>query len=72
LSALNILQGRVERVREGGGPGAMVALDTSAGRVLARITRRSATALGLETGVEVFAIVKSVSVAPGDVGGGAG
>jgi molybdopterin-binding protein len=66
------LQGTIERVREGGGPGAMVALDTSAGRVLARMTRRSATALGLETGVEVYAIVKTVSVAPGDVGGGAG
>jgi molybdopterin-binding protein len=69
LSALNILHGRIERVREGEGPGAMVALDTSAGRVLARITRRSATALGLAPGVEVYAIVKTVSVAPGDVGG---
>jgi molybdate transport system ATP-binding protein len=47
----------------------MVALDTSAGRLLARVTRRSATALGLAPGVEVYAIVKTVSVAPGDVGG---
>ena len=69
LSALNILPGRIERVREGVGPGAMVALNTDAGRVLARVTRRSATALGLEPGVEVYAIVKTVSVAPGDVGG---
>jgi molybdate transport system ATP-binding protein len=69
LSALNILPGTVDRVREGDGPGAMVALDTSAGRLLARITRRSATALGLAPGVAVYAIVKTVSVAPGDVGG---
>jgi molybdate transport system ATP-binding protein len=69
LSALNILPGTVREVRGGGGPGVIVALETPAGRVLARITRRSATALGLAEGVPVHAIVKTVSVAPGDVGG---
>ncbi|TCP42197.1 molybdenum ABC transporter ATP-binding protein [Rhodovulum marinum] len=69
LSALNILPGTVHEVRSRGGPGAMVALDTPAGRVLSRITRRSAQALGLEPGVAVHAVVKSVSVAPQDVGG---
>jgi len=72
LSALNILSGRIAQLREGSGPGVMVALDTSAGRVLARITRRSAAALGLAPGIEVYAIVKSVSVARGDIGGQGG
>ncbi|RDC72541.1 molybdenum ABC transporter ATP-binding protein [Rhodovulum sp. 12E13] len=69
LSALNILPGVVHDVRPGAGPGAIVALDTKAGRVLARITRRSATAMGLAPGQTCHAIVKSVSVAPQDVGG---
>ena len=71
LSALNILPGRVHELRSGAGPGVIVAIDTPAGRILARITRRSALALDLAPGVDVHAIVKSVSVAPGDVGGGA-
>jgi molybdate transport system ATP-binding protein len=70
LSALNILAGTVHEVRAGEGPGAIVALDTAAGRVLARITRRSALALGLEPGMTAHAVIKSVSVAPGDIGTG--
>lgn len=70
LSALNILAGTVDEVRAGEGPGAIVALDTAAGRVLARITRRSAAALGLAPGVAAHAVIKSVSVAPADIGTG--
>ncbi|WP_412509863.1 TOBE domain-containing protein, partial [Roseovarius sp. SYSU LYC5161] len=69
LSALNILPGRVAEVRPGAGPGVMVALDTPAGRLLARITERSVRVLELAEGTALHAIVKSVSVAPGDVGG---
>ncbi|OZB20413.1 MAG: molybdenum ABC transporter ATP-binding protein [Rhodobacterales bacterium 34-62-10] len=69
LSALNILPGVVREVRAGDGPGAIVALDTAGGRVLARITRRSAATLGLVPGMAVHAIVKTVSVAASDVGG---
>jgi len=69
LSALNILSGRVQEVRAGDGPGALVVVDTQAGRILARITRRSALALGITPGIAVFAVIKSVSVAPADVGG---
>jgi molybdate transport system ATP-binding protein len=68
LSALNILPGVVHEVRPGEGPGAIVAIDTKAGRVLARITRRSAAALGLAPGIEVHAVIKTVSVAPSDIG----
>jgi molybdate transport system ATP-binding protein len=72
LSALNILPGRIEVVREGTGPGVMIAIETTAGRILSRVTRRSAAALGLSVGTEVYAVVKTVSVAPGDVGGSHG
>ena len=70
LSALNILPGRVAEVRPGEGPGAIVALDTPAGRLLARVTRRSAAALGLAPGVAAHAVMKSVAIAPADVGAG--
>jgi molybdate transport system ATP-binding protein len=69
LSALNILPGTVKEIRPGDGPGAIIAIDTQAGRLLARITRRSAAALRLAPGETVYAIVKSVAVAPDDVGG---
>ncbi|PHP66977.1 molybdenum ABC transporter ATP-binding protein [Zhengella mangrovi] len=68
LSALNILAGTVAEIREGGGPGAMVAIDTPAGRVLARITQRSVGALGLAPGAAVHAVIKTVSVSPADIG----
>lgn len=68
LSALNILRGKVAELRPGDGPGTIVALDTAAGRLLARITRRSAEAMELAPGLEVHAIMKSVAVAPEDVG----
>jgi molybdate transport system ATP-binding protein len=72
LSALNILPGIVAEVRAGEGPGAMVAVDTPAGRLLARVTRRSADLLGLAPGVAVHAVLKTVAVGPADVGGGTG
>jgi molybdate transport system ATP-binding protein len=69
LSALNILPATVAEIRTGDGPGAIVSLDTSAGRLLARITRRSATALGLSPGTACHAVIKTVAVAPENVGG---
>ncbi|PYG26386.1 molybdenum ABC transporter ATP-binding protein [Pelagimonas varians] len=69
LSALNILPGRIISMRTGDGPGAMVSIQTPAGKILARITRRSANSLGLNIGSECHAVVKSVSVAPQDIGG---
>lgn len=69
LSALNILPGVVETVRFGDGPGALVQLRSGADLILARLTRRSAEALGLAPGVACHAIVKTVSVGRGDIGG---
>ncbi|MEM8729605.1 MAG: molybdenum ABC transporter ATP-binding protein [Pseudomonadota bacterium] len=69
LSALNVIPGVVDRIRPGDGPGALVSLTTPAGTVLARITQRSVETLGLGQGSPCYAIVKSVAIAPQDVGG---
>lgn len=69
LSALNILPGTVSEVRAGDGPGAIVALETAAGRLLARVTSRSVAALELAPGVAAHAVIKTVAVARSDVGG---
>ncbi|WP_370323219.1 molybdenum ABC transporter ATP-binding protein [Pseudorhodobacter sp. E13] len=68
LSALNILPAKVTALHIGSGPGALVQLQLGQDRILARITRRSAQALGLEVGTDCFAILKSVAVAPGSIG----
>ncbi|ALI54961.1 molybdenum ABC transporter ATP-binding protein [Celeribacter marinus] len=68
LSALNIMAGEIVAVKRGDGPGAIVSLKTSAGPILARVTQRSADALGLVVGVHCHAIIKTVSIAPEDAG----
>ncbi|MGX9354657.1 molybdenum ABC transporter ATP-binding protein [Roseobacteraceae bacterium S113] len=69
LSALNVIAARVSGLRTGDGPGAMVALEAACGPLLARVTARSVAALGLEEGRAVWAVLKTVAVAPEDVGG---
>jgi molybdate transport system ATP-binding protein len=68
ISALNVIPGTVHEIRMGEGPGALVAIDTSAGRVLSRITRRSVQALDIKPGSRLFAIIKAVAIAPVDIG----
>lgn len=68
LSALNILAGTITSLRMGAGPGAIVQLRVAEDLLLARVTQRSVAALGLSVGVPVFAVLKSVAVAPADVG----
>jgi molybdate transport system ATP-binding protein len=68
ISALNVLPVTVSALRIGDGPGALVQLRAGDETLLARITRRSVTALGLKPGTACFAVIKSVSVAPGDIG----
>jgi molybdate transport system ATP-binding protein len=70
LSALNILQGTISDLRLGDGPGVMVTLTVGEDRLAARITRRSAEALGLAPGQTCHAVIKSVAVAPDDIGTG--
>ena len=68
LSALNILPATVTALRLGEGPGALVQMQVGSDLLLARITRRSATNLALTEGTTVFVVLKSVAVAPDDVG----
>ena len=70
VSALNILPAVVTELHEGQGPGVMVQLKAGDDLLLARITRRSATALALSPGTPCFAVLKSVAVARGAVGRG--
>ncbi len=68
VSALNVLPATVAAVREGEGGGAVVSLAVGREKLLARITGRSLRALALAPGTPCFAVVKSVSVARGDIG----
>ncbi len=68
ISALNILPATVTAVHRGDGPGVAVALLSGSDRLLARITRRSADALGLVPGTACHAVLKSVAVSHADVG----
>ncbi|MBF9041949.1 molybdenum ABC transporter ATP-binding protein [Rhodobacterales bacterium HKCCE4037] len=69
ISALNVLPIRISTLREGEGPGVMVQLVAGEERLLARVTHRSARAMGLAEGWQGYAVVKSVAVASGNVGG---
>lgn len=62
LSALNMLAGRIAAIEPDEGVTASVRIDCNGIAVLARITRQSAAALGLRPGLEVFAVVKTVSL----------
>ena len=68
LSALNILPAVVAALRLGEGPGALVQLRVGHDLLLARITQRSVHALALTEGAAVFAVLKSVAIAPADIG----
>ncbi len=70
ISALNVLPGVVRGVQEVGGPGVVVRIDLGGEALLARVTRRSATALDLAPGRPVHAVLKAVAVAPGNIGAG--
>ncbi|SFK06201.1 molybdenum ABC transporter ATP-binding protein [Celeribacter neptunius] len=70
LSALNILSGTIAELREEPGTGVLVVLDTPAGRILSQITRRSATALALREGMPCHAVIKTLSIARENYGGG--
>ncbi len=70
LSALNILPVRILALHGGSGPGVIAQLQCGDDRLLARITRRSADAMGLRPGDRAHAVIKSVSIARVDVGTG--
>ncbi len=68
ISALNMLPGVVAALRRGEGPGVVVQLRCGEDLILARITRRSAEALGIAPGVACWAVIKTMAVAQWDIG----
>lgn len=68
LSAINLLRGQVREVTLDDGPHAMLSIQVGEQILLARITRRSLLALGLEQGSGCYAIMKSVTLDPGSTG----
>jgi molybdate transport system ATP-binding protein len=62
LSALNILAGRVAAIGEPSGPIIDVRLDLNGEILLARVTRLTVGRLGLQPGLPVFAIIKSIAL----------
>lgn len=68
ISALNVIEGHISAIKFGRGPGAIVSVESSGNTILARVTRRSVNSLNLEIGCQCFAIIKSVSVAPNQIG----
>jgi len=68
LSAQNVLPVTIRNIRKGDGPGAAIALQAGEDRLLARVTARAIGALNLVEGGEVFAVLKSTTVAPASIG----
>ncbi len=71
ISALNVMAVTVTSLRHGTGPGVMVQVRAGEDLILARVTERSARAMGLADGWQGYGVVKSVAVASGDVGASA-
>ncbi len=63
ISALNILHGHVSALGGAVGASVDVGIDCAGSIVMARITRQSATALKIDSGMPVYAVVKAVSIA---------
>ena len=64
ISANNVLPASVSAIRTSDEVHVDVQLRCGPSVLIARITRASARRLGLQDGMEVFAIVKSVTIAP--------
>ena len=67
ISALNILQVKVDEVILGNGPGAIVGIEVGGHKLTTRITQRSLNAMNLKHGQTCFAFLKTVSVATSDI-----
>ena len=61
LSALNVLPGTVAEITAGDGPIVQMRLDCSGEPLIARLTRRSVETMGLRSGLQVYAVIKSIA-----------
>ncbi|MEM1388177.1 MAG: molybdenum ABC transporter ATP-binding protein [Pseudomonadota bacterium] len=64
ISALNVLPAVIQSLRDEGANGVLVQLSVGSNTFLARVTQRSARALALRNGLEIFAVIKAISVSP--------
>jgi molybdate transport system ATP-binding protein len=64
ISALNIFRGRIAALDAAGPSAVNVTIDCAESPIIARITRQSRDALQLNPGLEVYALVKAISVSP--------
>lgn len=62
VSILNVVAGRIVEIVEGPGAAADVRLAVGEAMLLARVTRRSVERLGLRPGLELYALVKAISL----------
>lgn len=70
LSAQNIIPATISALHEGVGPGIMLGLRAGNGTLLARISRRAMSDLGLGLGQQVWAVVKATTASRADIGRG--
>lgn len=68
ISMLNILPGTITALREDAGATVDVQVQIGEARLIARITRHSASRLGLKPGLRIFALVKAISLDRRSVG----
>ncbi|WP_254796785.1 molybdenum ABC transporter ATP-binding protein [Sulfitobacter albidus] len=68
ISALNVLPVTITGIRRGDGPGAAVVLAAGNDTLLARVTGRAVTEMGLAKGQSCFAILKSTAMDPVSIG----
>jgi molybdate transport system ATP-binding protein len=68
LSILNILPGRILEIRQETGPIVDVKLQSGDAALIARVTRHSVERLALKPGLEIFALVKAISLDRHSVG----
>jgi molybdate transport system ATP-binding protein len=67
ISALNVLPVQVVAVQDASATEVILSLAMGSEQILARITKRSFVALNLTPGLLVFAVLKSVAMAAGQV-----
>jgi molybdate transport system ATP-binding protein len=72
LSALNVLAGRVAEIGADGASMRDIRIELPGGSLLARLTNRSLSELGLAPGRHVFAIIKSIAIDRHSIGTGGG
>jgi molybdate transport system ATP-binding protein len=62
LSVRNSLEGHITQVQDDAGDSDMITIDIGGTRIMARITKAATRELGLNVGMQTWALVKTVSL----------